>query len=110
MGGKSYSDLTYEQVCAGNTGHAEVIQIIFNHQVVSYESLLNIFWKEHDPTTEDMQGQDIGDQYRSVIFCHNETQKKEAEKSKKEQQKKLKNKIVTEIKKAAEFYKAEEYH
>ncbi|MBI2105944.1 peptide-methionine (S)-S-oxide reductase MsrA [Candidatus Woesearchaeota archaeon] len=111
MGGdESFVNLSYAQVCSGTTRHAEVIQITFDSKIVSYEKLLEIFWKEHDPTTEDRQGPDIGYQYRSVIFCYNEAQKKAAEKSKKEQQKKLKSKIVTEIKKAGKFYRAEEYH
>jgi len=110
MGGKHYSNLTYEQVCSGNTGHAEIIQITFNPKIVSYESLLKVFWKEHNPTTINRQGLDIGDQYRSVIFCHNEFQKLAALKSLKEEQKKLKNPIVTLIQKSGKFYKAEEYH
>ena len=110
MGGKDYEELTYEKVCTGTTGHAEVVQIIFNSEIISYEELLNIFWKEHNPTTRNRQGLDFGDQYRSVIFCHNEKQKRLALKSKKEQQKNFRNKIVTEIKKAGRFYKAEEYH
>ena len=108
MGGKPVSNLTYEQVCIGNTGHAEVIQITFNPKIISYESLLKIFWKEHDPTAVNRQGPDIGDQYRSVIFYHNESQKKAAEKSLKNQQNKLKKPIVTLIQKAAKFYIAEE--
>ncbi len=111
MGGdESLSSLSYEKVCSGTTGHAEVIQITFEDKIIPYKRLLDIFWREHDPTTEDRQGPDIGDQYRSVIFYHNEKQKKLAEESKKEQQKNFKNKIVTEIKKAGKFYKAEEYH
>ena len=110
MGGEPCSNLTYEQVCSGNTGHAEVIQVIFNPKVVSYESLLKVFWKEHNPTTINRQGLDIGDQYRSVIFYHNESQKIAALKSLKEEQKKLKTPIVTLIQKATKFYKAEEYH
>jgi len=110
MGGKPISNLTYEQVCAGNTKHAEVIQVIFNPKVVSYKSLLKVFWKEHDPTTVNRQGLDIGNQYRSVIFYHDESQKIAALKSLKEQQKNLKNLIVTLIQKATKFYKAEEYH
>ncbi len=111
MGGdESYKDLSYEKVCSGTTEHAEVVQITFNSEIVSYEELLETFWKEHDPTTKNRQGPDIGDQYRSVIFYHTEKQKRLALKSKDKQQKNFKNKIVTKIKKAGKFYKAEEYH
>ena len=110
IGGKDYKELSYENVCSGTTGHAEVVQIIFNPKIISYEKMLEIFWKEHDPTMRNRQGLDIGDQYRSVIFYHNEKQKRIALLSKREQQKNFKNKIVTKIKKAGKFYKAEEYH
>ncbi|MBI2507531.1 peptide-methionine (S)-S-oxide reductase MsrA [Candidatus Woesearchaeota archaeon] len=111
MGGdESFTNLSYNQVCTGTTRHAEVVQMTFNPEIISYEKLLEIFWKEHDPTTIDRQGPDIGDQYRSIIFYHNEKQKELASKSKNEKQKGFKNKIVTEIKKAGKFYKAEEYH
>ncbi|KYK25822.1 methionine sulfoxide reductase A [Thermoplasmatales archaeon SG8-52-1] len=101
---------TYEQVCTDKSGHAEVIQILFNPEEISYERLLGIFWEIHDPTQLNRQGPDIGTQYRSIIFYHNEEQKKLAETSKNKIQKKYNNKIVTEIKPAKEFYPAEEYH
>jgi peptide-methionine (S)-S-oxide reductase len=101
---------TYEQVCTDKTGHAEVIQILFNPEEVSFEKLLNIFWEIHDPTQLNRQGPDIGTQYRSIIFYHNEGQKRLAENSKNKYQKKYNKKIVTEIKPAKEFFPAEEYH
>jgi len=101
---------TYEQVCTGRTGHAEAIQITFDPAVISYEELLEVFWKIHDPTQLNRQGHDIGTQYRTAIFYHNEKQKKAAEKSLKGQQKKYDKKITTEIKPAGKFYAAEDYH
>jgi|TARA_B100002003_G_scaffold194789_1_gene184487 peptide-methionine (S)-S-oxide reductase len=101
---------SYKHVCSGNTGHAESIDIEFDPKVVSYNELLEVFWKIHDPTTLNRQGADVGTQYRSAIFYHNDKQKKQAENSLKNVQKSLKNKIVTQIKKSPEFYKAEEYH
>ncbi len=80
--GGTVEDPTYEQVCSGNTGHAEVIQVNFDPKIISYEQILEIFWKSHDPTSLNRQGADVGTQYRSVIFFHNETQKNLAEKSK----------------------------
>ena len=109
MGGK-LKNPTYEQVCTNKTGHAEVIKIIYDPEQLSYEKLLEKFWKIHDPTQLNRQGPDIGTQYRSVIFYYNEKQKKLAEESKKQQQKKYSKKIVTEITPAKEFYPAEEYH
>ena len=101
---------TYEKVCTDETGHAEAIEVTFDPKIVSYEELLNVFWKIHDPTQINRQGPDIGTQYRSAIFYHDEKQKKSAEKSKKEQQKNFNNKIATEIASVKDFYKAEEYH
>jgi peptide-methionine (S)-S-oxide reductase len=103
---------TYEQVCSGNTGHAEVIQIGFDPNEVSYDELLEVFWKTHDPTTLNRQGADVGTQYRSVIFYHNDEQKEKAERYKKELDKSgaWDNPIVTEISPLKIFYKAEEYH
>ena len=111
MGGKKRNP-TYEDVCTGKTGHAEVLQIEYNAKKVSYEKLLDVFWSLHNPTTLNRQGFDIGTQYRSAIFYHNEGQKKIANKSREKlQSSKYKNKkIVTEIISASEFYKAEEYH
>ena len=109
MGGK-YKNPTYEDVCAGFTGHAEVCQVEFDPKKVSYEMLLNLFWSIHDPTTFNRQGLDVGEQYRSVIFYHNEKQKKLAQASLEMEQQKQKKKIVTQIAKAGKFWKAEEYH
>jgi len=101
---------TYEQVCSGKTGHAEAVEITFNPEIVSYKKLLEIFWKVHNPISLNRQGLDIGTNYRSAIFYHDEKQKQEAIESMKNAQKMFKDKIVTKITKASEFYKAEEYH
>jgi peptide-methionine (S)-S-oxide reductase len=103
---------TYKEVSSGKTGHAEVVRIKFDPNVVSYEELLEVFWKTHDPTTLNRQGNDIGTQYRSVIFYHNEKQKELAGHYKKELDKAgvYKDPIVTEISPLSEFYKAEDYH
>ena len=103
---------TYKEVCSGLTGHAEVIQVHYDSAKVSYEELLEIFWKTHDPTTLNRQGADEGTQYRSVIFYHTDEQKKLAEKYKIELDKSgaFNNPIVTEISPYTEFYKAEDYH
>ena len=108
-GGKT-SNPTYEQVCSNSTEHAEVVLIDYDETVISYEDLLDSFWKKHDPTTLNRQGLDIGNQYRSAIFYYDEEQKELAQKSLDEFQKKLNKKIVTEITKADTFWKAEEYH
>ena len=108
--GGNMKNPTWENVCSDTTGHAEAIDIEFDPKVVSYNELLEVFWKIHDPTTLNRQGPDVGTQYRSAIFYHNEEQRKQALASVKKVQKYLKNKIVTEIKKAPSFYKAEEYH
>ncbi len=110
--GGAIKNPSYREVCTGRTGHAEVVQVYFDPDTVSFEELLEIFWKTHDPTTLNRQGNDVGTQYRSVIFYHNEKQKKLAE----EYKKKLdeagiwKNPIVTEISPFKAFYKAEDYH
>jgi len=109
MGG-DLKNPTYEQVCTDKTGHAEVIQIIYDSNQISYEKLLETFWEIHDPTQLNRQGPDVGKQYRSVIFYHNNKQKMIAEESKKQIQKKYSKEIVTEISPAREFYPAEEYH
>jgi len=103
---------TYEQVSAGGTGHAESVQIVYDPGKISYEKLLDIFWHNIDPTVKDRQFCDIGSQYRSAIFYHNEEQKVLARKSKEalEKTKPFKGPIVTEITPASEFYPAEEYH
>jgi peptide-methionine (S)-S-oxide reductase len=103
---------TYEEVCTGNTGHAECTQIIYDPSVISYDELLEIFWKMHDPTTLNRQGNDVGTQYRSAIFYHNEQQKEKAEYYKKKltDEKIWDKPIVTEITKFTKFYPAENYH
>lgn len=101
---------TYEQVCSGKTGHAEVAQITFDPKKVSYRRLLEIFWQAHDPTTLNRQGNDVGTQYRSIILYHNEQQKRTAESSLKEAQQYFDKPIVTEIKPLTVFYPAEDYH
>ena len=108
--GGTMKNPTYKAVCTDTTGHAESIQIEFDPKKVSYEKLLDIFWKIHDPTQLNRQGPDIGTQYRSAIFYYKEKQKKAAIASKEKMQKKLKKPIVTEIIPVKEFYKAEEYH
>jgi peptide-methionine (S)-S-oxide reductase len=109
-GDEKYENPTYEQVCSDSTGHAEAVRVKFDPKVVSYKELLDVFWKIHNPTTLNRQGPDIGSQYRSAIFYLDEKQKKEAEKSREKLQKSINAKIVTEIVKASEFYRAEEYH
>ena len=101
---------TYKQICTGLTGHAEVIKIIFDTKVVSYEKLLNIFGDAHDPTTLNRQGADVGTQYRSTIMYLNDSQKEIATKWKSSLSSKLVDPVVTEIVPAPTFYKAEEYH
>lgn len=101
---------TYKEVCGGNSGHAEVVQIKFDPKIVSYEKLLEIFWQIHDPTTLNRQGNDVGTQYRSVIYYENEEQKNIAIKSRDLAQKKFSAKIVTQIEPLGKFYKAEDYH
>ena len=100
----------YEQVCAGDTGHAEVTQIEFDPAKISYEKLLDVFWQAHDPTTLNRQGADEGTQYRSIILYHSEAQKLAAEKSKAGAQKNFKHPIVTEIMPFVKFYPAGDYH
>ncbi|QLE85507.1 peptide-methionine (S)-S-oxide reductase MsrA [Shewanella sp. Scap07] len=103
----------YEEVKQGDTGHAEVVQVEFDSQQVSYEALLNVFWQNHNPTSLNQQGGDIGSQYRSCIFFHDKTQKQQAESSKLQLIKSGKwgtRQIVTEIVPALTFHKAEEYH
>jgi peptide-methionine (S)-S-oxide reductase len=110
--GGSVKNPTYEQVSDGNTGHAEVTQITYDPGVVTYDELLEIFWKTHDPTTLNRQGADVGTQYRSAIFYHNENQKQKAEFYKLELDKSgaWKDPIVTEISPLGDFYTAENYH
>ncbi len=103
---------TYEQICTGTTGHAEVAQIIFDPAVISFEDLLYVFWRTHDPTTLNRQGADVGTQYRSAIFYDSEEQKEIAEKSKAKTGASdlWPDAIVTEISQLDKFYNAEEYH
>lgn len=104
---------TYEDVCTDETGHAEVVQVTYDPEKITYEALLGIFWANHNPTTMNRQGPDIGTQYRSAIFYHTQKQKKLAEKSKEVLEKSGKwgsMKIVTEISPAKTFWRAEEYH
>lgn len=103
---------TYEEVCTGTTGHAEVTQITYDASIISYDELLEVFWKTHDPTTLNRQGNDVGPHYRSVIFYHNDEQKQVAEKYKTELDKSgaWDKPIVTEISPFTKFYPAEDYH
>lgn len=101
---------TYQQVSSGTTDHAEAIQITFDPQLISFAKLLDIFWATHDPTTQNRQGNDIGSQYRSVIFYHSEKQKEIAAKSKLEHTKNFDKPIVTKILPFTNFYPAEDYH
>jgi peptide-methionine (S)-S-oxide reductase len=103
---------TYKDICTGTTNHAECLQISFDKSILSYSELLQIFWETHDPTTPNQQGNDIGTQYRSIIFYHNDNQKQVAEDFKMQltASGKFKNPIVTLIEPATTFYKAEDYH
>lgn len=110
--GGTVENPTYQQVCNGNTNHAEAIQLMFDSSEITYDELLEIFWKTHDPTTLNKQGADTGTQYRSAIFYHNEEQKRKAEFYKDELNKAglWNDPIVTEIVPFKKFYKAEDYH
>ena len=103
---------TYQDVCTDRTGHAEVVQVEYDPARISYRDLLDVFWANHDPTTPNRQGPDVGTQYRSVVFYHSPEQKEEAENSKKNLQKtgKFRRPIVTQIEPAPNFFRAEEYH
>lgn len=103
---------TYQQVCTGETGHAEAINVYYNPSLISYDELLEAFWAAHDPTQLNRQGNDVGTQYRSAIFYHNEEQKETAEAYKKELNDKnvFNNPVVTEISAYSTFYPAEDYH
>jgi peptide-methionine (S)-S-oxide reductase len=111
MGGQTENP-TYKEVCTGETGHAEVTRITYDPSVITYAELLEVFWKTHDPTTLNRQGNDEGTQYRSVIFYHSAEQKAEAEKYKKllNESGAWSSPIVTEISPASSFYAAEDYH
>ena len=101
---------TYEEVCTGGTGHAEVAKLVFDPAIVTYERILDTFWISHDPTTLNRQGADVGTQYRSVIFCLDEGQRAAAEQSKARAQKMFTDPIVTAIELLTGFYPAEDYH
>ena len=107
-----FKDPTYEDVCSGKTGHAEAVEVEYDASRVSYEGLLTAFWENHDPTTLNRRGPDIGTQYRSAIFFHTPEQKAAAIASKDKLQKsaRYKNPIATEITPASQFYRAEDYH
>jgi peptide-methionine (S)-S-oxide reductase len=111
MGGKMKNP-SYRDICTGLTGHAEVCQLTYDPKIISFETILEVFWQTHDPTTLNRQGADVGTQYRSAIFFHNEVQKESAIawKTKLNGQKVFPNPIVTEISQASTFYVAEDYH
>ena len=110
--GGSTDNPSYQDVCTGQTGHAEVVEVDYDPEKISYDELLEVFWNIHDPTSLNRQGPDIGTQYRSAIFFHNEDQKKKAElsKSSKQSEGTYPDGIVTEITPHETFYRAEEYH
>jgi peptide-methionine (S)-S-oxide reductase len=109
MGG-TVTNPTYEQVCTDRTGHAEVVQVKYDPEEVSYEQLLDTFWEEHDPTQMNRQGPDVGSQYRSVVFFHTPEQQEQAVASKARVQAQSDDPVVTEIVPASDFWRAEEYH
>ena len=110
--GGNVKNPTYKQICTGNTGHAEVAKIEFDPSKITYSQILNVFWQSHDPTTLNRQGNDVGTQYRSVIFFHNESQEEIAKKSKVDADKSgyWDNEIVTEVTLLNNYYDAEDYH
>ena len=110
--GGNVKNPTYKQICTGNTGHAEVAKIEFDPSKITYSQILNVFWQSHDPTTLNKQGNDVGTQYRSVIFYHNESQEEIAKKSKIDADKSgyWDNEIVTEVTLLNNYYDAEDYH
>ncbi len=108
--GGSKPDPTYEQVCLGSTGHAEVVQVEYDPEVASYERILEIFWKAHDPTSLNRQGADVGSQYRSIILYRNEAQREAAERSREQVARRYDRPIVTELRPLEAFYPAEDYH
>jgi peptide-methionine (S)-S-oxide reductase len=101
---------TYEDVCSHTTGHAEVVQVTYDPERISYDELLDVFWEEHDPTQLNRQGWDVGDQYRSVVFFHDEEQRAAAEASREREQPRHRKPIVTQIVPAETFWAAEDYH
>lgn len=110
--GGTLKNPSYQDVCSGRTGHAEVVQVTYDPARITYDDLLTVFWDNHDPTTLNRQGPDVGTQYRSAIFYHDEEQKRAATASKEERERsgKYRRTIVTEITSASEFYEAEDYH
>jgi peptide-methionine (S)-S-oxide reductase len=108
--GGTLENPTYEDVCSHTTGHAEVVQVSYDPERISYEQLLDVFWAKHDPTQLNRQGYDIGDQYRSVIFFHDEEQQEAAVRSKAEEQTRHTHPVVTQLEPAGMFYVAEDYH
>lgn len=110
--GGTMKNPTYRDVCTGRTGHAEVVQVTYDPSRVTYDDLLTVFWENHDPTTLNRQGPDVGPQYRSAIFYHDEAQKAAAESSKEERERsgRYRKPIVTEITPATDYYEAEDYH
>jgi peptide-methionine (S)-S-oxide reductase len=108
--GGTLENPTYEDVCSHTTGHAEVVDVTYDPEQISYEQLLDVFWAKHDPTQLNRQGWDIGDQYRSVIFVHDDEQHEAAVHSKAKQQTRFLAPVVTQIEPAQTFYVAEDYH
>jgi len=112
--GGTVANPSYQQVCSGETGHAEVVRVVFDPEIVSYKSLLKIFWESHNPTQGDRQGNDVGSQYRSVIYTYNDEQQEQAIASKEEYQQQLSAAghptITSEIKSTSVFFYAEDYH
>jgi methionine-S-sulfoxide reductase len=108
-GGRT-DDPGYRQVCYDDTGHAEVVEVTYDDEVIPYEGLLATFWNEHDPTQLNRQGPDIGDQYRSVIFVHDDAQRAAAEASRDRVQARFSRPVVTQIEEAPVFWEAEDYH
>jgi len=101
---------TYKDVCTDETGHAEVVEVTYDPKLISYDQLLDLFWKSHNPTTLNRQGPDFGSQYRSAVFFHSPEQEKIAKASKEKAQKNFRNPIVTQVVPAETFWKAEDYH
>jgi peptide-methionine (S)-S-oxide reductase len=108
--GGTVADPTYEDVCSHTTGHAEVVEVTYDPERVNYEQLLDVFWGKHDPTQLNRQGWDVGDQYRSVIFFHDQEQQESAVRSQAREQEKRNAPIVTQVEPAQTFYEAEDYH
>jgi len=108
--GGTLEEPTYEEVCSHTTGHAEVVEVTYDDDEISYDDLLNTFWRKHDPTQLNRQGWDVGDQYRSAIFVHDDEQRQAAERSRDAEQAAYSKPIVTQIEPAPTFWEAEDYH